>query len=100
MYSIPAGGFRHPYPALAMNASMSRWVLRGGTLELALGFGTLCCAQSMGTDQSQEIRVVSSAENAPRGCGWCPWVEEWDIPWAQAIAWARSSQSWGGVWGL
>ncbi|NXY34847.1 TF7L1 factor, partial [Pomatorhinus ruficollis] len=23
MYSIPAGGFRHPYPALAMNASMS-----------------------------------------------------------------------------
>lgn len=29
MYSIPAGGFRHPYPALAMNASMSRWVLEG-----------------------------------------------------------------------
>lgn len=26
MYSIPPGGFRHPYPALAMNASMSRWV--------------------------------------------------------------------------
>lgn len=25
MYSIPPGGFRHPYPALAMNASMSRW---------------------------------------------------------------------------
>lgn len=24
MYSIPPGGFRHPYPALAMNASMSR----------------------------------------------------------------------------
>ncbi|XP_057898374.1 transcription factor 7-like 1 isoform X3 [Melospiza georgiana] len=23
VYSIPAGGFRHPYPALAMNASMS-----------------------------------------------------------------------------
>ncbi|GAA6082760.1 transcription factor 7-like 1-B, partial [Tachysurus ichikawai] len=23
MYSIPAGSFRHPYPALAMNASMS-----------------------------------------------------------------------------
>ena len=27
MYSLPPGGFRHPYPALAMNASMSRWVL-------------------------------------------------------------------------
>lgn len=26
VYSIPPGGFRHPYPALAMNASMSRWV--------------------------------------------------------------------------
>ncbi|XP_027006233.1 transcription factor 7-like 1-B [Tachysurus fulvidraco] len=26
MYSIPAGGFRHPYPALAMNASMSSLV--------------------------------------------------------------------------
>lgn len=29
MYSIPPGGFRHPYPALAMNASMSRWVSAG-----------------------------------------------------------------------
>ncbi len=27
MYPITAGGFRHPYPALAMNASMSRWVV-------------------------------------------------------------------------
>ncbi|CAL1616134.1 unnamed protein product [Knipowitschia caucasica] len=26
MYSIPPGGFRHPYPALAMNASMSSLV--------------------------------------------------------------------------
>ncbi|XP_023655839.1 transcription factor 7-like 1-A isoform X2 [Paramormyrops kingsleyae] len=26
MYSIPAGGFRHPYPALAMNASVSSLV--------------------------------------------------------------------------
>ncbi|KAG7476335.1 hypothetical protein MATL_G00081700 [Megalops atlanticus] len=26
MYSIPAGGFRHPYPALAMNPSMSSLV--------------------------------------------------------------------------
>ncbi|KAL7981474.1 hypothetical protein Chor_002370, partial [Crotalus horridus] len=25
VYSIPPGGFRHPYPALAMNASMSRF---------------------------------------------------------------------------
>lgn len=24
VYSLPPGGFRHPYPALAMNASMSR----------------------------------------------------------------------------
>lgn len=74
-----------------------------GTLELALGFGTLHCTQSMGTDQSQDIRVVSSAENSPRGCGWSPWVEEEDIPWAQGIAWAgpvSPSQSWGGVWGL
>lgn len=93
MYSIPAGGFRHPYPALAMNASMSRWVMAGGgtlrgTLELALGFGTLHCTQSTGTDH-QEIRMVS-AENAPRGYAWSPRVEEWDIPWAQGIAWAGS----------
>ncbi|NXM71266.1 T7L1D factor, partial [Serilophus lunatus] len=61
VYSIPPGGFRHPYPALAMNASMSRWVLEGGgilmgILELAVGCGTLPCKQCTGTEQLQEIR--------------------------------------------
>lgn len=91
MYSIPPGGFRHPYPALAMNASMSRWVsagmrdppwvsqswqwVFGHLLEADAGLspaaaaavgapgGTLLC---MGTVQSQGFVVASSAKNTPR----------------------------------
>ncbi|NXS16988.1 TF7L1 factor, partial [Mystacornis crossleyi] len=64
VYSIPAGGFRHPYPALAMNASMSRWVWEGGgTSDLAADSGW--------------------AQPSPRGSGWslgqkCP-RREWLI---------------------
>ncbi|RLV62416.1 hypothetical protein DV515_00019338, partial [Chloebia gouldiae] len=56
VYSIPAGGFRHPYPALAMNASMSRWVLgQGGTLRAPRSWHWLAQAQS-----------------GPRRWGWSP----------------------------
>lgn len=90
MYSIPPGGFRHPYPALAMNASMSRWVSAGTrdppwaswswaqvfgcfpednaglgpTAALAVGAPGDIPLRT-GTDQPQEVAVASSAKNTP-----------------------------------
>lgn len=101
MYSIPPGGFRHPYPALAMNASMSRWVLAGTrhsprafrswqwvfgifpednaglspAAASAMG-GTGATRLCTGTDQPQE------GTDGPRSPRVMLWGKS-DVPWAQ-----------------
>lgn len=99
MYSIPPGGFRHPYPALAMNASMSRWVLAGMRVPPWVSqswqrvFGHLLEADADSALQQRQQWVLLGrpcsawAQTSPRGlwwppqpkippggCGWSPWV--------------------------
>ena len=127
MYSIPPGGFRHPYPALAMNASMSRWVSAGtrdpslGIPELAAGFwpllrgrcgtrprGSIGSGCSRGDPALRGRRPVPGGrggllgQNQPRECAGGPhgWGKS-GILWAQGIAYVGSvlpsCTSWGGI---
>lgn len=73
MYSIPPGGFRHPYPALSMNASMSRFVSAGMR-------DPPWASQSWQWDFScfpENVRVVSMGRGKVAS------------PWAQGITWVH-----------